>query len=115
MRAIPSAGPQQLSSPIGARGGHGCVGHMAAAGRHSCSPELARHLSAGLVMDMQQFAHASLGVAAQVALRIGGAIALWLVGRWLIQLAVRLVHRALARQLSRRDAGADLETATSVC
>ena len=49
-------------------------------------------------MDMQQFVDASLRVAAQVGLRIGGAIALWLVGRWLIGIAVRVVHRALQGQ-----------------
>jgi len=65
-------------------------------------------------MDMQQFAHASLGVAAQVGLRIGGAIALWLVGRWLIQLARRAMHRALARQLFDATLSQYVEKATSV-
>jgi small conductance mechanosensitive channel len=65
-------------------------------------------------MDMQQFVHASLSVAAQVGLTIGGAIALWLVGRRLIQLAVRVVHRALARQLFDATLSQYVETATSV-
>src|SRR5215813_934152 len=33
-----------------------------------------------------------------VAWKVAGAVALWLVGRWLISLALRLVGRAFARQ-----------------
>ena len=33
-----------------------------------------------------------------VALKVGGALVLWLIGRWLIGIAVRLLSRALARQ-----------------
>jgi len=65
-------------------------------------------------MDMQQFAHASLGVAADIGLRIAGAIALWFVGRRLIEVAVRIVRRALARQLFDTTLSVYLEKATSI-
>ena len=65
-------------------------------------------------MDMQQFARVSLGVAADIGLRIAGAIALWLVGRRLIEVAVRIVRRALARQLFDTTLSVYLEKATSI-
>jgi small conductance mechanosensitive channel len=65
-------------------------------------------------MDMQQFAQVSLGVAAQVGLRIAGALVLWFVGRRLIALTVRLVHRALTRNLFDATLSQYLETAVSV-
>ena len=66
------------------------------------------------MVDMQPFVHASLTVAADVGLRIAAAIVLWLVGRWLIEIAVRIVHRALARQLFDATLSVYLEKATSV-
>lgn len=65
-------------------------------------------------MDMQEFVHGSLIVAGQLGLRIAGAIALWVVGRWLIHLAVRIVHRGLARQLFDATLSVYIEKATSV-
>jgi small conductance mechanosensitive channel len=65
-------------------------------------------------MDMQAIANASLLVAVQLALKIAGAFALWLIGRRLIQFVVSLLHRALARQLFDATLSQYLETATSV-
>ena len=65
-------------------------------------------------MDMQELAHASLGLATNLGLKILGALALWLIGRRLIELAVRIVHRTLARQLFDATLSQYLETAMSV-
>ena len=65
-------------------------------------------------MDMQQLAQVSLGVAAQIGLRIAGALVLWFVGRRLIGLTIRIVHRALARQLFDATLSQYLETAISL-
>jgi small conductance mechanosensitive channel len=49
-------------------------------------------------MDLDALTSASVATLVAVAWKIAGAIALWLVGRWLIAFAVRLVGRALSRQ-----------------
>jgi small conductance mechanosensitive channel len=65
-------------------------------------------------MDMQQLAQESLSVAVQFGLRIVGAMVLWFVGRRLIALTVRLVHRTLMRQLFDATLSQYLETAVSL-
>jgi small conductance mechanosensitive channel len=49
-------------------------------------------------MDMNAFVQSALDTLVAVAWKAVGALVLWLVGRWLIGLASRLVGRALARQ-----------------
>src|SRR5215813_13542644 len=39
-----------------------------------------------------------LALATQFGLKVLGAIALWIIGRWLIQFVVRVTQRALAKQ-----------------
>jgi len=48
-------------------------------------------------MALQQFAHAAGAMAAQFIANVVGAVVLWIVGRWLIGLAVRFVLRVLER------------------
>jgi small conductance mechanosensitive channel len=49
-------------------------------------------------MDMNAFIQSATATLVAVAWKVVGALVLWLVGRWLIALASRLVGRALARQ-----------------
>jgi small conductance mechanosensitive channel len=49
-------------------------------------------------MDMDTFIQSATATLTAVAWKVAGALVLWLVGRWLIALASRLVGRALARQ-----------------
>ena len=49
-------------------------------------------------MDMNAFAASAIATLSAVAWKVAGALVLWLVGRWLIRLALRLVGRALAQQ-----------------
>src|SRR5262245_12341266 len=49
-------------------------------------------------MDMNALAASAVATLTVVAWKIAGALVLWLVGRWLIKLALRLVGRALAQQ-----------------
>ena len=49
-------------------------------------------------MNVDSIVQGSIAVLTAVGLRILGAIALWIVGRWLIGFAVRLLGRALDRQ-----------------
>jgi small conductance mechanosensitive channel len=49
-------------------------------------------------MDMDAFIQSATATLVAVAWKVVGALVLWLVGRWLIALASRLVGRALARQ-----------------
>jgi small conductance mechanosensitive channel len=49
-------------------------------------------------MDINALTQATIATLIAAAWKIVGAIALWLVGRWLISFAVRFVSRALARQ-----------------
>ena len=49
-------------------------------------------------MDMNAFMQGAGATLVAVAWKVAGALVLWLVGRWLIALANRLLGRALARQ-----------------
>jgi small conductance mechanosensitive channel len=49
-------------------------------------------------MDFNALTTSAMATLSAVAWKLAGAIALWLVGRWLIALAIRLVGRALAQQ-----------------
>ena len=49
-------------------------------------------------MDLNALTQQAVSTLMQVGLKVAGALALWLVGRWLIGLALRLLGRALARQ-----------------
>jgi small conductance mechanosensitive channel len=49
-------------------------------------------------MDMNAFVQSATTTLVAVAWKVAGALVLWLVGRWLIGLASRLIGRALARQ-----------------
>ena len=49
-------------------------------------------------MDLTALTQQAVSTLMQVALKVAGALALWLIGRWLIGLALRLLGRALARQ-----------------
>ena len=49
-------------------------------------------------MDVNSFLDGATVILVAVAWKIAGAFALWLVGRWLIAFALRLIGRALGRQ-----------------
>ena len=49
-------------------------------------------------MDINALSNAAVATLVPVAWKIAGAAALWLVGRWLIAFALRLLGRALAQQ-----------------
>src|SRR5262245_12002749 len=49
-------------------------------------------------MDLNALTQAAIATLVAVAWKILGALALWLVGRWLIHFALRLLGRALTRQ-----------------
>jgi small conductance mechanosensitive channel len=49
-------------------------------------------------MDMNALTESAIATLSAVAWKVVGALALWLVGRWLIGLALRLAGRALAQQ-----------------
>jgi len=49
-------------------------------------------------MDVNSLTAATIATLVAVAWKLVGAIALWLVGRWLIRFSARLLGRALARQ-----------------
>jgi small conductance mechanosensitive channel len=49
-------------------------------------------------MDINALTAATLVTLTAVAWKVAGAVALWLIGRWLIGFALRLVGRALAQQ-----------------
>jgi small conductance mechanosensitive channel len=49
-------------------------------------------------MDINALAQQTAATLVQVAWKVAGAIVLWLIGRWLIGLALRIVDRALSRQ-----------------
>jgi small conductance mechanosensitive channel len=51
-----------------------------------------------MTVDLNQIGQNAANVITQVGLKLLGAIALWIVARWLIRLASDLVGRALARQ-----------------
>lgn len=49
-------------------------------------------------MNLEQAASAAAAIVVQAGLRILGAVALWLAGRWLIRFALTVLTRALSRQ-----------------
>ena len=49
-------------------------------------------------MDLNAFAESAVATLIAVGWKVAGAIALWLVGRWLIGFALRLIGRATAKQ-----------------
>jgi small conductance mechanosensitive channel len=49
-------------------------------------------------MDLHGFTQQAVSTLTVVAWKVAGALVLWLVGRWLIGMALRLLSRALARQ-----------------
>jgi small conductance mechanosensitive channel len=65
-------------------------------------------------MDFHQIAQNALVVATDLGWKIAGAIALWLIGRWLIKLSVRLLHAAMAREAVDPTLSRYLQTAVSV-
>jgi small conductance mechanosensitive channel len=49
-------------------------------------------------VDINASAQQTIAILVAVAWKVAGAVALWLVGRWLIRFALRLLGRALAKQ-----------------
>src|SRR5262245_22519140 len=49
-------------------------------------------------MDVNALTNNAIATLTAVGWKVAGAVALWLVGRWLIGLALRLVGRALTQQ-----------------
>jgi small conductance mechanosensitive channel len=49
-------------------------------------------------MDINIVTQNFVAIATQLGLKVLGAIALWIIGRWLIQFVVRVTQRALAKQ-----------------
>ena len=49
-------------------------------------------------MDLNAIMQSTTAILVAVAWKVAGALVLWLVGRWLIAIASRLVGRALDRQ-----------------
>jgi small conductance mechanosensitive channel len=49
-------------------------------------------------MDVNAMVQSTSVILVAVAWKVAGAVALWLVGRWLISFALRLIDRALAKQ-----------------
>ena len=49
-------------------------------------------------MDVNTFIQSASVTLIAVAWKVAGAIVLWLVGRWLISFAIRMLSRALAKQ-----------------
>src|SRR5512134_449593 len=64
-------------------------------------------------MDPQEMIQAAVPVVTFFALKVVGALVLWLVGRWLIRFAVRLLVRSLKYPFDQTVAGY-IGTATSV-
>src|SRR5687768_8227504 len=50
-------------------------------------------------MNLEQAANAAAAMVVQAGLKIFGAMALWLVGRWLIRFALNILTGALSRQM----------------
>ena len=48
-------------------------------------------------MDTNAFLQTATGLATQAGMRILGAVALWIIGRWLARLAVRLLSRVMVK------------------
>jgi small conductance mechanosensitive channel len=65
-------------------------------------------------MDMNALAQNAKATLVAVAWKVAGALVLWLAGRWLIAVAVRMIGRALAAQKFDATLSRYLETAVSV-
>jgi small conductance mechanosensitive channel len=65
-------------------------------------------------MDFQQITQNALLVATNLGLKIAGAIALWLVGRWLIRITQRIIQRMMQREAVDPTLSRYLQTAVSV-
>jgi small conductance mechanosensitive channel len=65
-------------------------------------------------MDMDTLMASATATLVAVAWKVAGALVLWLVGRWLIGFAMRLLGRALARQQFDITLSRYLQTGTSV-
>jgi small conductance mechanosensitive channel len=65
-------------------------------------------------MDLNEMVRTSSAILLTVAWRALGAIALWLIGRWLIGIAIRLAQRALARENIDATVARYLQTGLSV-
>jgi len=65
-------------------------------------------------MNVQQFIQSTLLAVGRLGLQIGGALVLWLIGRRLIQFALRLARTWLERHVGDATLVRYLETATSV-
>ena len=58
-------------------------------------------------MDVNVLAQQSVATLVSVAWKVAGAVVLWLVGRWLIRLALRPLERALTQSRARANPAAD--------
>lgn len=65
-------------------------------------------------MELQQLLHSAIVVATDLAWKIVGAIALWLIGRWLIRLTLRILHGVFQRESIDPTLSRYLQTAVSV-
>jgi small conductance mechanosensitive channel len=65
-------------------------------------------------MNVNTFVESAVAILVAVAWKIAGAVALWLVGRWLISFAVRLLGRALTKQQLDVTLTRYLETGSSI-
>jgi small conductance mechanosensitive channel len=65
-------------------------------------------------MNVNTLVESAVAILVAVALKIAGAVVLWLVGRWLISFAVRLLGRALRKQQFDVTLTRYLETGSSI-
>jgi small conductance mechanosensitive channel len=65
-------------------------------------------------MEMNAFVTSAVATLTAVAWKVAGAIVLWLIGRWLISIAVGMVRRALAGKLADQTLSRYLQTGISV-
>jgi small conductance mechanosensitive channel len=65
-------------------------------------------------MDFHQITQNALVVVTDLAWKIGGAIALWIIGRWLIGLSIRILQRGMARESVDATLSRYVQTALSV-
>ena len=65
-------------------------------------------------MNLEQATSAAAAIVVQAGLKIFGAVALWLVGRWLIRFALNVLARALARQVVDKTLARYVEASLSV-
>ena len=65
-------------------------------------------------MDLNALTQTAVATLVAVAWKVVGALALWLIGRWLIAFALRLLGRALSRQNVDATLGRYFQTGLSV-